>query len=172
MGAWRTWRRPPTLSLLLDWSCRRTRRRRSYYPPKHLRLTWSLSQFQQENSVVFNLPWAKRKTVLTSYLFHLELRKFSIQLSILIHSETWEIWTLLLIGEICVSGKSVNRENLYRGNLCNGKICVPGKSVYRGNLCIGEICVPGKYVYRGNMCIGEICVSGKYVNRSTSTILH
>ena len=28
MGAWRTWRRPPTSSLLLDWSCRRTRRRR------------------------------------------------------------------------------------------------------------------------------------------------
>ena len=27
MGAWRTWRRPPTSSLLLDWSCRRTRRR-------------------------------------------------------------------------------------------------------------------------------------------------
>ena len=27
-GAWRTWRRPPTSSLLLDWSCRRTRRRR------------------------------------------------------------------------------------------------------------------------------------------------
>ena len=31
MGAWRTWRRPPTSSLLLDWSCRwtRSRRRRS-----------------------------------------------------------------------------------------------------------------------------------------------
>ena len=29
MAAWRTWRRPPTSSLLLDWSCRRTRRRRS-----------------------------------------------------------------------------------------------------------------------------------------------
>ena len=28
MGAWRTWRRPPTSSLLLDWSCKRTRRRR------------------------------------------------------------------------------------------------------------------------------------------------
>jgi len=28
MGAWRTWRRPPTSSLLVDWSCRRTRRRR------------------------------------------------------------------------------------------------------------------------------------------------
>ena len=28
MGAWRTWRRPPTSSQLLDWSCRRTRRRR------------------------------------------------------------------------------------------------------------------------------------------------
>ena len=28
MGAWRTWRRPPMSSLLLDWSCRRTRRRR------------------------------------------------------------------------------------------------------------------------------------------------
>ena len=28
MGAWRTWRRPPTSSLQLDWSCRRTRRRR------------------------------------------------------------------------------------------------------------------------------------------------
>ena len=28
MGAWRTWRRPPTSSLLLDWSYRRTRRRR------------------------------------------------------------------------------------------------------------------------------------------------
>ena len=28
MGAWRSWRRPPTSSLLLDWSCRRTRRRR------------------------------------------------------------------------------------------------------------------------------------------------
>ena len=27
MGAWRTWRRPPTSSLLLDWSCKRTRRR-------------------------------------------------------------------------------------------------------------------------------------------------
>ena len=26
--AWRTWRRPPTSSLLLDWSCKRTRRRR------------------------------------------------------------------------------------------------------------------------------------------------
>jgi len=25
---WRTWRRPPTSSLLLDWSCKRTRRRR------------------------------------------------------------------------------------------------------------------------------------------------
>ena len=30
MGAWRTWRRPPTSSLLLDWSCRRTRRRRRH----------------------------------------------------------------------------------------------------------------------------------------------
>ena len=30
MGAWRIWRRPPSSSLLLDWSCRRTRRRRSY----------------------------------------------------------------------------------------------------------------------------------------------
>ena len=30
MGAWRTWRRPPTSSLLLDWSCKRTRRRRCY----------------------------------------------------------------------------------------------------------------------------------------------
>ena len=28
MGAWKTWRRPPTSSLLLDWSCRSTRRRR------------------------------------------------------------------------------------------------------------------------------------------------
>jgi len=28
MAAWRTWRRPPTSSLLLDWSCKRTRRRR------------------------------------------------------------------------------------------------------------------------------------------------
>ena len=28
MGAWRTWRRPPTSSPLLDWSCRRTKRRR------------------------------------------------------------------------------------------------------------------------------------------------
>ena len=28
MGAWRTWRRLPTWSLLLYWSCRRTRRRR------------------------------------------------------------------------------------------------------------------------------------------------
>ena len=28
MGAWRTWRRPPTSSLLLDWSCKRTRRRK------------------------------------------------------------------------------------------------------------------------------------------------
>jgi len=27
--AWRTWRRPPTSSLLLDWSCKRTRRRKS-----------------------------------------------------------------------------------------------------------------------------------------------
>ena len=27
-GAWRTWRRPPTSSLLLDWSCKWTRRRR------------------------------------------------------------------------------------------------------------------------------------------------
>ena len=26
MGAWRTWKRPPTSSLLLDWLCRRTRR--------------------------------------------------------------------------------------------------------------------------------------------------
>ena len=31
-GVWRTWRRPPTLSLLLDWSCRRTRRRRRRLP--------------------------------------------------------------------------------------------------------------------------------------------
>ena len=28
MGSWRTWRRPPTSSLLLDWSCKRTRKRR------------------------------------------------------------------------------------------------------------------------------------------------
>jgi len=28
MGTWRTWRRPPTSSLLLDWSCRRTKRSR------------------------------------------------------------------------------------------------------------------------------------------------
>ena len=28
MGHWMTWRRPPTSSLLLDWSCRRTRRRK------------------------------------------------------------------------------------------------------------------------------------------------
>ena len=27
-GGWRTWRRPPTLSLLLDWLCKPTRRRR------------------------------------------------------------------------------------------------------------------------------------------------
>ena len=102
---------------------------------------------------------------------------------ILIHSETWEIWTLLLIGEICVSGKSVYQGNLcigeicvtgksvYLGNLCIWEICVTGKSVYRGNLCIGEICVPGKYVYRGNMCIGEICVSGKYVYRGNMWIV-
>jgi len=31
MGALRTWRRPPTSSLLLDWSCKRTRRRRLDY---------------------------------------------------------------------------------------------------------------------------------------------
>ena len=34
MGAWRTWRRPPTSSLLLDWSCRRTRRRKRCEKPK------------------------------------------------------------------------------------------------------------------------------------------
>ena len=33
IGAWRTWRRPPTSSLLLDWSCKRTRRRRRFPRP-------------------------------------------------------------------------------------------------------------------------------------------
>ena len=37
MGAWRTWRRPPTSSLLLDWSCKRTRRRRRSLPGVCLR---------------------------------------------------------------------------------------------------------------------------------------
>ena len=36
MGAWRTWRRPPTSSLLLDWSCRRTRRRRALTKEAHI----------------------------------------------------------------------------------------------------------------------------------------
>ena len=41
-GAWRTWRRPPTSSLLLDWSCKRTRRRRRHYISMLLSL-WSAS---------------------------------------------------------------------------------------------------------------------------------
>jgi len=28
MGDWRTWRRPPTSSLLLDWSCRRNEKKK------------------------------------------------------------------------------------------------------------------------------------------------
>ena len=37
-AAWRTWRRPPTSSQLLDWSCRRTRRRRRTTRPTVLTL--------------------------------------------------------------------------------------------------------------------------------------
>ena len=39
MGAWRTCRRPPTSSLLLDWLCRQTRRRRDLYWNVIARLT-------------------------------------------------------------------------------------------------------------------------------------
>ena len=41
MGAWRTRRRPPTSSLLLDWSCRRTRRRSRLSTSSNL--TWIIT---------------------------------------------------------------------------------------------------------------------------------
>ena len=45
MGAWRTWIRPPTSSLLLDWSCKRTRRRRRLYEISMLRILFVCFDF-------------------------------------------------------------------------------------------------------------------------------
>ena len=45
MGAWRTWIRPPTSSLLLDWSCKRTRRRKRLYEISMLRIPLACFDF-------------------------------------------------------------------------------------------------------------------------------
>ena len=49
ISAWRTWRRPPTSSLLLDWSCRRTRRRRRRRSPRKYMVYTNQVRYTREN---------------------------------------------------------------------------------------------------------------------------
>ena len=87
MGAWRTWRRPPTSSLLLDWwSCKRTRRRRRQVSWK----IWLSNKRSRQN-----------QRLLQAHDHHI-LNKFHVYQSTFLFG-IYNLYKTIFVGTICLN---------------------------------------------------------------------